>query len=96
MLEEKMPSFPEGSIIVREIFSGSNRAKPELLSVMVKQRKGFNPKSGDWQFMVLDGAATKIEAREKVADCLSCHSKQKDQDFVFRTYLPAETRRKLQ
>src|SRR5436190_17769194 len=55
MLEEKNPKFPEGSVIVKEKLPEEKSQTPELLTVMIKQRKGFNPESGDWEYMVVDG-----------------------------------------
>ena len=41
--------FPAGSIIVREKLATLDEARPELLAVMVKRARGFNPKAGDWE-----------------------------------------------
>jgi hypothetical protein len=95
MAEEKTPSFPVGSVIVREKLSSEASDKPEVLTVMVKREKGFNPENNDWEFLVIDGSATKIQQREKTGSCQACHLKQKDNDFVFRSYLSDEMRGKL-
>jgi hypothetical protein len=50
---------------------------------MYKRAPGFNPKGGDWEFLILDGAATKIQERQKKGSCLDCHDSQRDRDFVF-------------
>ena len=75
--------FPVGSILVREKLKRSNSDKPEVLSVMIKREKGFNPKRGDWSFLVIDGAATKVKERTKKGQCLECHQHASARDFVF-------------
>ena len=75
--------FPAGSIIVREKLSKPDDATPQLLAVMVKRAAGFNPKGGDWEFMTVDGALTKVTGRQKKGSCLDCHASQRERDFVF-------------
>lgn len=76
-------TFPAGSIIVREKLPAPDAVRPELLAVMYKRARGFNPKGGDWEFLILDGAATRIQERQKNGSCLDCHDSQRDRDFVF-------------
>jgi hypothetical protein len=92
MLNQKSPSFPEGSVIVKEKLSAKDSQTPELLTVMIKQKKGFNPASGDWEYMVLDGTGTKLEARGNMENCQSCHLGNKKMDYIFRTYLSNKPR----
>ena len=75
--------FPVGSILVREKLMRSDSQKPQVLSVMIKREKGFNPKGGDWSFLVMDGAATKVKQRTKKGECLECHQRVSSSDFVF-------------
>ena len=75
--------FPVGSILVREKLMRSNSDEPQLLSVMIKREKGFNPDGGDWSFLITDGAATKVKQRKKKGDCLECHRYMGSHDFVF-------------
>jgi Cytochrome P460 len=95
LLEQKTPAFPEGSVIVKEKLSEKSSETPELLTVMIKQAKGFNPNNGDWEFMVVDGAGTKVLSQGKLDNCQSCHNAKPETDFVFRTYLPGEVLSKL-
>ena len=74
----------EGAIIVREKLPQPESKTPELLAVMIKRETGFNPKANDWEFLVLDGAATKIKKREKRGACFECHKTQRD--LVFGDY----------
>ena len=75
--------FPAGSIIVREKLSKPDDVTPQLLAVMVKRAAGFNPKGGDWEFLTVDGALTKVTGRQKTGSCLDCHASQRERDFVF-------------
>jgi hypothetical protein len=51
--------------------------------VMIKHESGFNPKRADWEYLVVDGALTKIHERQKSGACANCHAQQKERDFVF-------------
>ena len=81
------PHFPAGSIIVREKLLQEADDVPEAVTVMVKREKGFSPKTGDWEFFVLDGAVGKVEKRETTGACAKCHTQAEKTDWVFRTYL---------
>lgn len=87
MMNERKPKFPVGSVIVKEKLLPDKEGEPELLTVMVKRERGFNPESGDWEYMVVNGTGTKAEARGKLENCQSCHIPMKDTDFVYRDYL---------
>lgn len=75
--------FPLGSIFVREKLSEATSTKPELLAVMIKREKGFNPSAGDWLFLTVSGAATEVKQRTKRGACLECHESAWERDFVF-------------
>ena len=75
--------FPVGSIFVREKLSEATSTKPDLLAVMIKREKGFNPSAGDWLFLTVDGAATQVNQRTKNGACLNCHESARERDFVF-------------
>ncbi len=81
------PKFPTGAIIVREKLLNAEDAKPELVTVMVKREKGFSRKTGDWEYLVIEGALDKIKQRETVSSCSKCHAAAAQTDFVFKTYL---------
>ena len=95
MTEELNPYFPEGSVIVKEKLPDKSSQTPELLTVMIKREKGFNPTSGDWEYMVVDGTGTTVQARGKLENCQSCHTGRSGTDYVFRTYLPNVVLNKL-
>ena len=75
--------FPVGSILVREKLMRLNTGKPQVLTVMIKREKGFNPAGGDWSFLTIDGARTKVHQRKKKGSCLECHQAVSTRDFVF-------------
>lgn len=92
-ISERPTEFPEGSVIVREKISGKQPltpelVTPELLVVMVKRGKSFNPASNDWEYLVMDGAGSSVMSRGKLDSCNACHSQKKETDFVFRHSLP--------
>ncbi len=85
----KGPSkFPTGSIIVREKLLTPSPSNAEILVVMVKREKGFNPKANDWEFLTVTGDMKKIEKREQEGKCQKCHASEAKNDFVFRYPAP--------
>ena len=95
MMEEKTPHFPKGSVIVKEKLTTSDSTTPELLTVMIKRDRGYNPDSGDWEYMVVDGNGQSIQERGKLENCQSCHMMERNTDYVSRRYLPGEVAAKL-
>lgn len=95
MMEEKTPHFPQGSIVIKEKLTKPTSATPELLTVMFKRERGYNPDSGDWEYMVIDGTGKSVQARGKLENCQSCHLMDKDTDYISRAYLPWDARVKL-
>ena len=79
----KNPTFPVGATIVREKLLSERQLTPEVLAVMIKREKGFNPEAGDWEFLVVNGHANRLEKRQKQGECLACHSAAYNTDFVF-------------
>ncbi len=88
--------FPEGTVIVKEKFDASLRSDlerkarplpvaPELLTVMVKGRKGSKPRTGDWSYFVADGGGQRRDGSTE-ARCASCHAERPEFDFTFRSY----------
>ncbi len=87
MFQATNPHFPEGSVIVKEKLPAKDSTKPELLTVMIKQRAGYDPKKGDWEYLVTDGVGKKVYQRGKLENCQSCHAAQSESDYVFRPYV---------
>jgi Cytochrome P460 len=95
MMEQLEAVFPQGSVIVKEKLARKDSSSPELLTAMIKREPGYNPKYGDWDWMVVDGSGTSVLARGKLTNCQGCHETYKGGDYVSRKYLPEEVRRKL-
>ena len=95
MLEQKTPHFPQGSIIVKEKLTTPTSSAPELLTVMIKRESGYNPESGDWEYMVVDGNGESVQERGKLENCQVCHLMERDTDYVSRRYLPDQIAARL-
>lgn len=75
-------SFPTGSIIVKEIFSGSNL---DLYAVMKKDPSNDNAGSGwVWAEFHTDGSAA-FSTAKKGDGCINCHSGSPNRDLT-RTF----------
>jgi hypothetical protein len=88
MLGKEPGVFPVGSIIVREKLSTPKAISAEVLVVMVKRERDFNPRANDWEFLTVSGDMKKIEKREKEGKCRQCHASEAKNDFVFRYPTP--------
>ncbi len=89
------PHFPQGSIIVKEKVDANSHVSPPpvlLYTVMTKRAAGYNPQAGDWEFSVISGDGKRLDATGKLENCQTCHIPQAKDDFVFRTYLAAQTK----
>jgi hypothetical protein len=95
LMEQEKPKYPQGSIIVKEKLTTAESKSPELLTVMIKRERGYNPAVGDWEFMGLDGTGEIVRARGKLETCQGCHQKYSHVDHVHRGYLPKEVWKKL-
>jgi hypothetical protein len=95
MTAQKSPAFPVGSVIVKEKLTQPDSKSPELMTVMVKREKDFNPACGDWEFMVFGGDGKKVTNRGKIESCGSCHQTRPAlaSDYVFRDYYLPEDKR---
>lgn len=92
MRATKNVSFPVGSVIIKEkyeidktTYKMKPNSPPKLMTVMIKRQKGYSPTTGDWEYLVTKGNG-ELQARGKIAKCQNCHAKQKNTDYVFRTY----------
>lgn len=88
MLSKESASFLTGSLLVREKLLTPTATSPDVLVVMVKREKGFNPNASDWEFLTVSGDLKKIEKREKEGKCQACHASEAKNDFVFRYPAP--------
>jgi hypothetical protein len=81
-------AYPAGTVLVKEKYAAPAGGEPEIMTIMIKREKGFNPKGGDWEYAVAGGKGVTFRERGKLPKCQSCHASRKTQDFVFRTYRP--------
>ncbi len=81
------PSFPVGSILVRERHDEELKPLPNKVIAMVKREAGFSPNTGDWEFFMFDGWTLALQLRETTGNCAACHSQAKATDWTFRTYM---------
>jgi Cytochrome P460 len=81
------PSFPVGSMIVREKHDDELNVLPNTVIAMVKRDPGFSPQTGDWEFFMFDGRTLALKLRETVGNCATCHTHAKSTDWSFRTYM---------
>ncbi len=88
MLSWESPLFPVGSVIVKEKLSSRTSKTPELLTVMIKRQPGFHKAWDDWEYLVINGSATKVDASGWLPHCYKCHETRKEADYVFRSYRP--------
>lgn len=95
MMTQLHPEFPKGSMIVKEKLGSKDSQSPELLTAMIKREKGYNPESGDWEYLVLDGTASNLTKRGRLINCSGCHFAYETTDYVTRLYLSDEVRRQL-
>jgi hypothetical protein len=93
MLHQNHPDYPQGSLIVKERLARPVDSVPELLTVMHKREKGYNPGHGDWEYMTLDGAGKQITAQGRLQKCESCHAEWKKTDYTSRAYLSEDVTR---
>ncbi|WP_330484074.1 cytochrome P460 family protein [Tumidithrix elongata] len=89
MMSPKSTPFPIGSIIVKKKVDPRSLEDVALLyTVMIKHQPSFNPKAGGWEFAVVSGDTQKTQVRGTLTNCMGCHLSQRQNDYVFRTYLP--------
>jgi hypothetical protein len=79
-------AFPVGTVVVKEKREKDKRnAPPIFFTVMTKREKGYNPKSGDWEYSIYDGQRKQTETG-KIERCMTCHERVKGQDYIFGNY----------
>lgn len=72
--------MPEGAIILKENY-GKDQKTLMAVTPMYKI-KGYNPEGGDW-YWAKYAAGGKVEAAGQPKGCITCHSVQKDKDWLF-------------
>jgi hypothetical protein len=83
-------TYPPGTIILKEKFRDAAATQTDLFTGMLKHEKGYAPKTGDWEFFVLNSKATAVTTAHNVQSCINCHAPLRSTDFVSRRYLTAK------
>lgn len=81
--KKERPTFPVGSILVREKNVLEDSPLPQTVIAMVKRDKGFSKDTNDWEFFLFDGYLMSLKGRETVGSCSKCHSAAARNDWVF-------------
>jgi hypothetical protein len=96
MLEAKSPKFPVGTIVIKEKLPEKKSQTPEFFTIMLKREAGYDPRGGDWQYLIMRSAKAKIETPSDIESCQSCHSAWAEKsDFISRTYLSTQQHQKM-
>jgi hypothetical protein len=72
--ENRVRSYPVGSVIVKEKLPGSN------IGGMVKRRAGYDPEHGDWEYFFKDEQGI---TSGRIESCVRCHDSARPRDYVF-------------
>jgi Cytochrome P460 len=84
------PSYPVGSIIVKEKKAigyrsttrpGDMTKAADGVGGMIKRPAGYDPSHGDWEYFYFEDPA-RIETG-RISSCVQCHSGAADRDYVF-------------
>lgn len=78
--------LPEGSMIVKENYVGTDPENPgelDALTIMYKV-DGFNADANDWFWVKAKPDGSQIDAEGAVDGCIGCHSQEGHQDYVLR------------
>ena len=96
MLKARNPKFPVGTIIVKEKLPEKQSQTAEFYTIMLKREAGYDPRGGDWQYLIMDSAMAKIEKPSDIESCQSCHSAWSEKsDSISRAYLSPQQQQKL-
>ena len=77
-IARKEGTLPDKSVIVKENYSPEKQLT--AITVMWKVR-GYNPAGGNW-FWAKYAPDGKIEAEGKADMCITCHGKNKSNDYI--------------
>lgn len=81
-------SYPVGTVIVAAELSFKNKLLTEASSIrmMKKQKPGFNPAAGDWEFLIsrfdLKKKNQSVVFKGKLEKCISCHISKIKTDLI--------------
>jgi hypothetical protein len=83
VIDERVPVFPVGAIIVKEKFSGTGMDGLNIMGIggMIKRSPGDDLTNGDWEYFYSSG--TNDFASGRLGFCTECHRSAKARDYVF-------------
>lgn len=82
-IQGKTGTMKEDSVIVKENYDANKTLV--ALTVMYKE-DGYDPQNNDW-FYAKYGTDGSVQAEGKVKACIDCHTKVKDNDYIFTSPL---------
>lgn len=65
--------LPEGTLVVKEQYRDSQCQELTGYTVMRKEKSGYFPAGGDWQWFTIDTYGTVMQ-KGKVSSCANCHT----------------------
>ncbi|NCP21967.1 MAG: hypothetical protein CO023_01315 [Flavobacteriales bacterium CG_4_9_14_0_2_um_filter_35_242] len=78
--------YAEGTILVKETFKDKaayDKGDKFILTVMIKQKEGSSPETGDWGFVMGAGGAISTGTSKWAKFCSNCHVYAASNDYVF-------------
>ena len=75
--------LPVGSIIIKPLYSDSQRYETSKLTIMIKMEKGYDRDNGDWWYGVYDETGMEGRHQGKIKSCIKCHAQGKETDYMF-------------
>ena len=94
---EESGEMPVGTVLIKDSFGVNKKGQVKRgpLFSMIKMEKGFNEKSGDWRYALIQPngkvmGATGGKNSKKMNFCIKCHIEVADQDSMF--FLPEDLR----
>lgn len=79
-LDARLGAMPLGAILVKENYMPDSTLA--AVTVMVKQREGYNPDHNDWWFLKRNADGS-IDAAGRGQGCQDCHGGAAQNDYVF-------------
>ncbi len=80
--------YPVGSIVLKAKYADKNGTQVELMTLMIKREKGYNPEHGDWEYQVTNPRGW-VLAQGKIDSCIKCHDSFAKTGYVSRWFADA-------
>jgi hypothetical protein len=82
-IDGKKPTFPPGSVLVKEKLSNN---KVVAITAMIRERDGYDrsDEKNDWRYFYIDRSEEMQFGR--IESCRKCHQKAAETDFAFLKY----------